>query len=107
MFAHTGRRMVPTIVERTPQGEIQHQFVGWFVDGQATEILRMRAVMEDILARHTRRDREQIRADLARDTVLAGAEALAYGVVDTVLGSRKLSAQLAADLAETVGQRAA
>jgi ATP-dependent Clp protease, protease subunit len=63
----------------------------------ATEVLRVRAVMEDILAIHTGRRREQIRADLARDTILTSAEALAYGMVDGVLGSRKHSAQPARD----------
>jgi ATP-dependent Clp protease, protease subunit len=60
-------------------------------------VLRVRAAMEDILAIHTGRARDQIRADLARDTVLTSAEALAYGVVDGILGSRKHSAQPAGD----------
>jgi ATP-dependent Clp protease protease subunit len=70
------------------------------VQGQATdlqilaaEVLRVRAAMEDILAIHTGRGRRQIRADLARDTILTSAEALAYGVVDGILGSRKHSTQ--------------
>jgi ATP-dependent Clp protease, protease subunit len=66
----------------------------------ATEVLRMRAAMEDILAIHTGRSREQIRADLARDTILTSAGALAYGVVDGILGSRKNSAQPARDATE-------
>jgi ATP-dependent Clp protease, protease subunit len=74
------------------------------IQGQATdlqilaaEVLRVRAAMEHILAKHTSRSRDQIHADLARDTILTSAEALAYGVVDRVLASRKHSAQPAGD----------
>jgi ATP-dependent Clp protease protease subunit len=77
------------------------------VQGQATdlqilaaEVLRVRAAMADILALHTGRSRAQIRADLARDTILTSVEALAYGVVDGILGSRKHLAQPAADPAQ-------
>jgi ATP-dependent Clp protease, protease subunit len=58
---------------------------------QAAEILRVRAVMEALLARHTGRSREQVRADIDRDTILTGAKALAYGVVDEILDSREQS----------------
>jgi ATP-dependent protease ClpP protease subunit len=33
----------------------------------------------------------QVRCDIERDTILTGTEALAYGVVDEILGSRKHS----------------
>ena len=45
---------------------------------QATEILRVRTVMENLLARHTGRSRKQVRADIDRDTILTSTEALAY-----------------------------
>src|SRR5688572_2723326 len=66
----------------------------------AAQVLRARATMEDILALHTGRGREQIHADLARDTILTSAEALAYGVVDRILSSRKHSAQPAENPAQ-------
>src|SRR3954452_18988344 len=56
---------------------------------QATEILRVRTAMENLLARHTGRSRAQVRADIDRVTVLTGPEAVAYGVVDQILGSRQ------------------
>jgi ATP-dependent Clp protease protease subunit len=56
---------------------------------QATEILRVRAAMENLLARHTGRSPAQVRADIDRETVLTGPAAVAYGVVDQVLGSRQ------------------
>jgi ATP-dependent Clp protease protease subunit len=55
----------------------------------AKEIVRLRAQMEQILARHTGRDAEVIREDTERDLVLSADEAVAYGVADAVLGSRK------------------
>ena len=55
----------------------------------AKEILRQRAETEAILAHHTGRSIEQVHADTDRDLVLGGAEAVAYGVADAVLSSRK------------------
>jgi ATP-dependent Clp protease protease subunit len=59
---------------------------------QANEIQRVRRLMEATLARHTNRDAEQIRKDIERDKILTADEAKEYGIVDEVLGYRKLSA---------------
>ncbi|MBB3045015.1 ClpP family protease [Nocardioides soli] len=56
---------------------------------QAKEIARVRAEMEVILARHTGRSVEQVREDTDRDLVLSAPAAVAYGIVDGVLDSRK------------------
>jgi ATP-dependent Clp protease, protease subunit len=55
----------------------------------AKEIARSRAEMEEILSDHTGRTLEQVREDTDRDLVLTAEEAVAYGVVDRVLDSRK------------------
>jgi len=60
---------------------------------QATEIERMRRAMETTLARHTGKDAEEIRIDTDRDKILTAEEARDYGLIDTVLEYRKLSAQ--------------
>ncbi len=52
---------------------------------EADEVARVRALQEELLARHTGRTPEQIRADLERDLILAPADAVRYGVVDRVL----------------------
>jgi ATP-dependent Clp protease protease subunit len=52
---------------------------------QAREILRMRAAMELILARHTGQDEERIRRDIERDKFLTAEEAKEYGIIDEVL----------------------
>jgi ATP-dependent Clp protease protease subunit len=62
------------------------------IEIQANEILRMRAEMEGILARHTGRSVEQIQQDIERDKILTATAAKEYGVVDQVITSRKSSA---------------
>ncbi|AEG45202.1 ATP-dependent Clp protease proteolytic subunit [Isoptericola variabilis 225] len=62
---------------------------------QAREILRLRGETESLLARHTGRSVEQLRADTDRDLVLSAREAVEYGVADAVVSSRKLPARAA------------
>jgi ATP-dependent Clp protease protease subunit len=59
---------------------------------QAKEIVRLRGELEDILVRHTGQSLERLRADTDRDLILTAQEAVAYGLADEVLGSRKRSA---------------
>ena len=58
----------------------------------AAEIQRVRAQMEEILARHTGQTLEQVRTDIERDKILTAEEAKDYGIVDEVIQSRKLNA---------------
>jgi ATP-dependent Clp protease, protease subunit len=55
---------------------------------QANEILRMRTVMEQMLAKHSGRDAEQVHKDIDRDKILSADEAKDYGIIDQVLTSR-------------------
>ncbi|MFC8600629.1 MULTISPECIES: ClpP family protease [unclassified Isoptericola] len=59
---------------------------------QAREVLRLRAETEELLARHTGQTPERLRADTDRDLILSAHDAVAYGVADAVVTSRKLSA---------------
>ena len=52
---------------------------------QAREILRMRAAMEVILARHSGKDEDVVRRDIERDKFLTAADAKEYGLIDEVL----------------------
>ena len=72
-------------------GVIQGQFSD--LEIQAAEIERMRTLMETTLAHHTGKDAEVIRKDTDRDKILPAAGAKEYGIIDTVLEYRKLSAQ--------------
>ncbi|GGN31619.1 ATP-dependent Clp protease proteolytic subunit [Streptomyces fuscichromogenes] len=56
---------------------------------QAAELDRVRALLEGMLVRHTRRTAQQVHRDLERDLVLDAQEALAYGLVDRVVPSRR------------------
>lgn len=54
---------------------------------EAEEVARVRALQEQLLARHTGRTPDQIRADLERDLILTPADAVRYGLVDRVLAA--------------------
>ncbi|RVU23806.1 ATP-dependent Clp protease proteolytic subunit [Streptomyces antnestii] len=58
---------------------------------QARELARMRAQLEELLARHTGRSRERISADIERDKILRAQDAVEYGLVDRVIENRKTS----------------
>ena len=60
------------------------------LDIQAREILRMRALMEDILARHTGQSLERIHDDVERDKIFTAEQAKEYGLVDEVITTRKV-----------------
>ena len=61
------------------------------IEIQAREILRMRTLLEQMLSQHSGRTEEQVRKDIERDKILTAQEAKEYGLVDEVLGSRKLT----------------
>ena len=59
------------------------------IEIQANEIIRMRKEMEGILAKHTGRSIEQIESDIERDKILTADMAVEFGVIDSVISSRK------------------
>jgi ATP-dependent Clp protease protease subunit len=61
------------------------------IEIQANEVLRMRGWLEETIARHSSRSVEQVRSDIERDKILTAEQAVEYGLVDQVLGSRKTS----------------
>ncbi|MDP3790637.1 MAG: ATP-dependent Clp endopeptidase proteolytic subunit ClpP [Candidatus Omnitrophota bacterium] len=52
---------------------------------QAQEILRLRARLEEVLAKHTKQPLEKIKKDTDRDYFMSAEEAKAYGIVDEVI----------------------
>ena len=52
---------------------------------QAKEILRLREVGNDILAKHTGQPREKLIADTERDNFMTAQEAKEYGLIDEVI----------------------
>ena len=72
-----------------------HQPYGQVGYGQVTdlelaakEILRMRELLDQILAEHTGQPTERVHADTDRDFVMEADEALEYGIIDRVITSR-------------------
>ena len=64
----------------------------------AKEILRMRELLEEILAEHTGQPIERIHKDTDRDFVMTAAEATEYGIIDEVINTRS-AADVAAPIA--------
>jgi len=77
------------ILIHQPSGEGQGQVTD--LEIQANEILRMRGLLEEILARHTGQTVEQVKADIERDRILTAEQAKDYGIVDSVITTRKVT----------------
>jgi len=68
-----------------------HQVAGG-VQGQATEveihareILRLREILDEILARHTGQPLEKVQRDTERDYFMSSEQAKEYGIIDAVM----------------------
>jgi ATP-dependent Clp protease protease subunit len=59
------------------------------IEIQAKEILRIRSLMEEMLATDTGKSTEEISRDIERDKYLTAEQALEYGIIDEVLTSLK------------------
>ena len=76
-----------TVLIHQPHGRIGGQALD--IEIHAREVLRQRRLLEAILARHTGKSVEQISKDTDRDFIMTAQEAIAYGIVDEVVASRK------------------
>jgi ATP-dependent Clp protease protease subunit len=72
-----------------------HQPLGGFqgqatdIEIQAREILRLKAKLNDILAKHSRQPVERIEKDTDRDYFMGAGEAKEYGIIDEVIIHKK------------------
>lgn len=66
------------------------------IEVQAREILRMRSLLEEIVAKHSGKEPADVRRDIERDKILNADEAKAYGLIDDIIPSRKKRAQAVA-----------
>src|SRR5467141_3379221 len=55
------------------------------IQGQATEILRMRQALNEMLAEHTGQPIEKIERDTERDFFMSAPEAKEYGIIDDII----------------------
>src|ERR687886_1179948 len=76
------------VIIHQPHGGAQGQSVD--IQIQAREILHLRRRMEEVLAEHTGQPIERIARDTDRDFIMGAEEAVAYGMVDHILGPARL-----------------
>ncbi|MFT4083072.1 MAG: ATP-dependent Clp protease proteolytic subunit [Nocardioides sp.] len=62
------------------------------IEIQANEILRMRELLEKMIADHSGKSVEEVSVDIERDKILTAEQAVEYGIVDSVLASLKTPA---------------
>ncbi|MEP7012936.1 MAG: ATP-dependent Clp protease proteolytic subunit [Acidobacteriota bacterium] len=59
------------------------------IEIHARDLLQMRGRLDEILAFHTGRNKEDVHHDTERDRILSADEAVAYGIVDRVMVKRR------------------
>jgi ATP-dependent Clp protease, protease subunit len=80
------------IMIHQPLGGAQGQATD--IDIQAKEILKVRDILNNILAQHTGQPIDKIRADTDRDHFMTAEEAKEYGIVDKVITTREMQNQI-------------
>ena len=76
-----------------PHGQAGGQAVD--IEIQAKEILRYRQLVDQVLAEHTGQPLEKVKQDTDRDFIMTSEQAKGYGLIDDVIASRKVQAELA------------
>jgi ATP-dependent Clp protease protease subunit len=74
------------IMIHQPSGGFQGQASD--IDIHAREVLKLRAKLNDVLAKHTGQTVERIERDSDRDNFMDAGQAVEYGLIDTVLEKR-------------------
>jgi ATP-dependent Clp protease, protease subunit len=82
------------ILIHQPHGGATGQAVD--IEIQAKEIIRMRDLLDEILAHHTSQPVEKVAHDTDRDFIMSASEAQDYGIVDEVITNRELASVAAA-----------
>jgi ATP-dependent Clp protease protease subunit len=77
------------IMIHQPAGGFQGQATD--IDIQAKEILRIKAKLNEILAKHTKQPLDRIEKDTERDYFMGPTEAKEYGILDEVIVHKKAS----------------
>ena len=78
------------ILIHQPHGGTSGQAVD--IEIQAREIIRMRELLDEVLAHHTGQSVERVGKDTDRDFIMSADEAQEYGIVDEVISRRELTA---------------
>ena len=72
-----------------PHGQAGGQAVD--IEIQAKEILRYRALLDELLAEHTGQTLEKVKHDTDRDFIMTAEQAKEYGIVDEIIAQRQLA----------------
>ena len=80
------------ILLHQPTGGAEGQSVD--IEIQAREIQRIRDLLDRILADKTGQEIQKVSTDTDRDFIMTAAEAKNYGLIDTVIASRKVQASM-------------
>ncbi len=91
----TGKRYAlphSRVLIHQPHGQAGGQAVD--IEIQAKEILRYRALVDEVLAQHTGQPLDKVKKDTDRDFIMTAEQAKDYGVIDEVISSRKTQADL-------------
>lgn len=75
------------IMLHQPLGGVQGQATE--IDIHAREILRMKQILNELLAKHTGQPLERIERDTERDFFMSAEQAREYGIIDEVITVRK------------------
>jgi ATP-dependent Clp protease, protease subunit len=59
------------------------------IDIHAKEILRMRSVLNNLLAKHTGQSIEKVDKDVERDFIMSAEQAKEYGIVDEIISKHR------------------
>jgi ATP-dependent Clp protease protease subunit len=86
-----------TILIHQPSGGARGQSVD--IEIQAREILRLRRVLDEIIAEHTGQTVEKIAKDTDRDFIMSADQALEYGMVDEIISPRQVVPVIASSTA--------
>ena len=77
------------ILIHQPHGGASGQAVD--IEIQAKEIIRMRELLDEIMAHHTGQPVDKVAHDTDRDFIMSAVEAKDYGIVDEVISNRELA----------------
>src|SRR6266566_2136041 len=77
-----------------PSGGAEGQSVD--IEIQAREILRMRSMLDEILATHTGQPVEKVSSDTDRDFIMTAEQAKEYGLIDEIIATRRVAEELVA-----------
>jgi ATP-dependent Clp protease protease subunit len=81
------------ILIHQPSGGAEGQSVD--IEIQAREILRMRRMLDEILAAHTDQPIDKVSHDTDRDFIMTAEQAKEYGIIDDIIASRAEAEELA------------